>query len=79
MSAPDLSGGRAFPTLYIDPNFGSGYDGMNLRDYFAGQALAGTLSNPHADWMKCDLKDHAAFAYEVADDMIRQKKEGPIG
>ena len=38
-------GGPAFPTLFIEPKYGSGYTGMTLRDYLAAQALAGILSS----------------------------------
>jgi hypothetical protein len=38
-------GGPAFPTVFVEPKYGLGYKGMTLRDYFAGQALAGILSS----------------------------------
>lgn len=54
--------------------------GMTLREYFAGQALAGLLANPggpvqaRADtgWGFCNVQPDqlAHLAYELADDMI---------
>lgn len=35
----------AFP-LAVDESFQFANDGMSLRDWFAGQALAGLLANP---------------------------------
>jgi len=34
-------GGPAYPLQSIGPDFAPGYSGMSLRDWFAGQALAG--------------------------------------
>lgn len=42
--------------------------GMTLRDYFAGQALAGTL--PGA---KLDVDEYAQLAYRMADAMLRAR------
>ena len=54
MTKPD--GGPAFPiyTLQCDnrghlTNVATYLNGMTLRDYFAGQALAGLLANPTLD------------------------------
>lgn len=54
-------------------------DGMSLRDWFAGQALAGMMSNPNSS-----LFDEGRYrmivdrAYLIADMMLpeRQKYEG---
>lgn len=44
--------------------------GMTLRDYFAGQALAGLmLKDP---WGNPD--HHAAYAYNAADAMLRARE-----
>ena len=41
---------------------------MTMRDYFAGQALAGMLAgNPDAD---CGLVGYAYDAYKAADEML---------
>jgi len=42
MSEKINDGGPAFPVLYGQTN---GLDGMSLRDWFAGQALAGLLAS----------------------------------
>jgi hypothetical protein len=60
-------GGPAFPVKYQS-------GGMTLRDYFAGQALAGFLaahagqgvSLPEDDWS-------ATRAYEIADAMLAER------
>lgn len=47
--------------------------GMSLRDYFAGQALAGmlanpknTVSSPHVD---------SSYAYQYADAMLKEREK----
>ncbi len=69
------NGGPAFPHLrrYVAPDT---YEpiaegGMTLRDWFAGQALAGIMTNPD------DLNgamDAALIAYGVADAMLEARK-----
>lgn len=62
-------GGPAFPTLLIEPKYGSGYKGMTLRDYFAGQAMIGILPKDPigaSTWI-------GYAAYEIADAMIRAR------
>ena len=52
---------------------------MDLRDYFAGQAIAGMLSNPHCTLPRTQrdaFPEHAlqilAFhAYQIADSMLQ--------
>jgi hypothetical protein len=52
---------------------------MDLRDYFAGQAIAGMLSNPHCT-LPCTQRDSfpehtlqilAFHAYQIADSMLQ--------
>lgn len=50
--------------------------GMSLRDYFAGQALAGILANPNNEtagdfWL--ELEDAADVAYLYAESMLKRK------
>ena len=53
-------GGPAFPGTAPVSN-----EGMTLRDYFAGQALAGVASNPESG---CNSpRDLAYWAYQCAD------------
>jgi hypothetical protein len=64
MSDKIKDGGQAFPS--------SEYHGMTLRDWFAGQALAGLFAdaplNPDVLW-----SDVSRAAYEVADAMIAER------
>jgi hypothetical protein len=66
-------GGPAFP-----PTFGmSGEigEGMSLRDWFAGRALAqviGNLTSNHGDW---SYQEVATCAYDQADAMIAERNK----
>ena len=63
-------GGPAFPTLFIEPDYGSGYAGMTIRDYFAAAALQGILANGGgASW-----DDDATHAYLCADAMLKARE-----
>lgn len=53
MSKPD-DGGHAFPTLFIEPEHGTGYGGMTLRDRFAAAALTGLIEKD-ALWARSQL------------------------
>lgn len=77
MSAPN-DGGPAYPT---DTRCHDGQTawtercgGMSLRDYFAGQALAGLNAVPESNMT---AEDEARWAYASADAMLkeRQRKE----
>ncbi len=63
-------GGFAFPQS-IGP--GGPFGGMNLRDYFAGQALAGWLASFGPDESARPGKV-AEFAYEVADATLKARE-----
>jgi len=65
-------GGPAFP-VNPHPNIHGGSDGMSLRDWFAGQALAGIMPSdgrPDGDQAK------AYWAYAMADAMLRAREGG---
>lgn len=47
--------------------------GMTLRDWFAGQAISGACSPFPDDW-SLSPKDHAAWAYDIADAMLEARK-----
>ena len=51
--------------------------GMSLRDWFAGQALAGLMANINISG--CNPDDYAQLAYEYSDAMIAARKELPSG
>lgn len=84
MSKPD--GGPAFPTR---SNVGANdfISGMTLRDWFAGQALAGIMANPER-WRDIQRlydkgkmtyddasKSNATKAYSIADAMIAEREK----
>jgi hypothetical protein len=56
-------GGPAFPRHAYD-----GHDGMSLRDWFAGQALAGLLAHTGES-----ERNRAVAAYRYADAMLRAR------
>lgn len=63
------NGGPAFPVA--SPDTGTNY-GMSLRDYFAGQALAGIWANHETTGTSDDL---AALAYKSADAMLAAREQ----
>jgi hypothetical protein len=73
MKTPQINdGGPAFPNIgyTIDKN----YNGMTLRDWFAGQALAGLLTQS-VDAAEPEFPlIFASAAYEVADAMIKARE-----
>lgn len=90
MSEQINDGGPAFPEFthqLINPTTGqtgiSQSCGMSLRDWFAGQALAGALAASQGVAVSDDetpegLADRIATgAYLVADAMLKQREKGP--
>ncbi len=76
------NGGPAFPgtehTFYDGvPQVGADHQGMSLRDWFAGQALAGLIANPNRDATrgKKGVEPIAQYAYEYADAMLEARKK----
>lgn len=71
---PNSEGGPAFPVNI--PGCGdNGWSGMTLRDWFAGQALAGILAGPCSkpgvpmhEWMESPRE-----AYRLADLMLAER------
>ena len=72
MSTPINTGGPAFPVMYCS-------EGMTLRDYFAGQALAGLCVRAADDGQRTEWRFQliANVALKVADAMLaaRERKE----
>lgn len=71
------NGGQAFPSgskLTTNPDgtfeMGPMFDGMSLRDWFAGMAMQGLL---HSGWDTNSLSA-PKMAYRIADAMIAEKK-----
>jgi hypothetical protein len=68
-------GGQAFPRANgPEASDGYGYEGMSLRDWFAGQVLAGFA---HRAFGVGDTGPyHASMAYAWADAMLAERKKG---
>ena len=64
-------GGPAFPAPY--DGHGGGPDGMSLRDWFAGQALANSRTF-FGENSSATPEDVALQAYAVADAMLAERK-----
>lgn len=61
-------GGQAYPAAWGNPEQGGDYvEGMTLRDWFAGQALAGRNESAPTSII-------AEWAYEQADAMLEARK-----
>lgn len=83
----EKNGGPAFPINSPSgtPEYMPARDGMSLRDYFAGQALAGMLANNRV-FEGCVGRatsenittDHAVAigAYELADALLKARTQG---
>jgi hypothetical protein len=68
------NGGPAFPNPSGDDRDNNG---MTLRDWFAGQALAGVSANDVAG--RWTVQTAAAWSYAQADAMIEARKAVPHG
>ncbi|MFO0806062.1 MAG: hypothetical protein U0791_23400 [Gemmataceae bacterium] len=72
-------GGQAFPRAAgpEGASFCNGEEGMTLRDWFAGQVIAGlvTLNLPPGE-NSPSLPQFAMFAYAVADAMLAERAKG---
>ena len=67
------TGGYAFPMhMNINADDQAFTYGMTLRDYFAGQALAGLLASPNLD-KSLPLNITIECSYKVADAMIAER------
>ncbi len=63
----------AFPSAYGTTN---GNDGLTMRDWFAGQALAGVWAGRESDFVKISAPtttDVAVACYAIADAMIQAR------
>lgn len=71
-------GGPAFPALEAITNTGATRvkHGMTLRDWFAGQALIGLMSDPGMRPANLDEFNHMALRlYQVANAMVKARKD----
>jgi len=72
MMSEKNDGGAAFPLV---GEASSGrldclHNGMSLRDWFAGQVLAGWVSDPQVEITTGTVGNIAMYCYELADAMI---------
>ena len=75
MSDTKDNGGPAFPGFRENYEVGvriqTAHEGMTLRDWFAGQALAGMLArNLEMPADKCGV-----YSYEIADAMLKARAQ----
>jgi hypothetical protein len=66
-------GGPAFPDVQFTHNNGDTSfknNGMTLRDYFAGQVLAGIAASRHVSEQDTWL---GVVSYKIADHMLRER------
>lgn len=74
MSKPN-DGGPAFPRP-ANPPYNSSANGMSLRDWFAGQALAGIMANARLVTVLAESKqDPASCAFEMAEFMMEERSK----
>jgi hypothetical protein len=59
---------KAYP---YNPQFNQEHNGMDLRDYFAGQVIIGFLANPSTNYSSRLI---VPLAYEMADAMMEARK-----
>jgi hypothetical protein len=59
------------PTFDQDANRTVWQEGMNLRDWFAGMAMQGLVTQQ--DWFNADWHLEAGAAYEIADKMMEAR------
>ncbi len=66
---------KAFPIMFKHPTTGAIIEnqGMELRDYFAGKALAVAIQQTK-DYYGIDQVYVATWCYEMADAMIKQRE-----
>ncbi len=73
MAMADKDGGPAFPCEGGPEKRLYPSSGMSLRDYFAGQALAGMNARDSYDHGQKTPSDRAAVAYTDADAMLTER------
>jgi hypothetical protein len=78
-TCPSKDGGQAFPHILYNSNADPiGYDnGMTIRDYFAGQALAGMFAAPQPpdfNSFEDSLSYYARVSYHYADAMLAERQ-----
>jgi len=76
-STPINDGGPAFPVTPTDRSgqIADTFPGMTLRDYFAGQALAGIMASCCNQDNICSCESNARSAYASADAMLAYREK----
>jgi hypothetical protein len=73
-------GGPAFPSTiqyFPDDKNANEEQGMTLRDWFAGQALAGVTSSVNDEISVGQVEGIAEIAYALADAMLKAREVKP--
>lgn len=70
----EKSGGPAFP-FSAEYGHPAAHGGMTLRDWFAGQALAGIAGPGGGDGFSLSPYDSANWAFEYADAMLAERSK----
>ena len=69
---------KAFPNGIVTNKDGlvvGGQQGMDLRDYFASQIIAGFLANNKTDYYRNSGELMVKLAYEMADLMMKEREK----
>jgi len=72
-TTPINDGGPAFP---IAENGLQGYNGMSIRDYFAGQAMTAIIGSLYCT-PETSFKEVSGRAYAQADAMLKAREVKP--
>lgn len=79
MNTPPKDGGPAFPRpAVITPQgvyVSESEIGMSMRDWFAGQALAGILASRHYSQTQLAVDGIAKTLFEMADAMLKARQQ----
>lgn len=79
MNESITNGGPAFPIHHATWENGrqitSPHEGMSLRDWFAGQALAGLLAGQFSESGRWNLSDLPKESFKIADAMIMARNQ----
>ena len=62
-------------TMQAVQNIARKVNNFTLRDYFAGQALAGIMTNIKQDFGENPLQYIAKICYDYADALIKEREE----
>lgn len=77
MNNQPKDGGPAFPHAVqkLHSSYASAIEGMSLRDWFAGQALAGLCAD--SEFRGKNTISYVSFSYDLADAMLAARNRKP--